>query len=157
TSCLRSPPVARTGLGSAGAIPYIPPVARILLPGAGHRHRSLMPLAPEGRLAIPALMLSLLLLRHAKSSWKNSALQDLERTLDPRGKRADPRMGAYMAAQGLPPDLVLSSTAVRARQTLDLVVPHLSGAPRIEYERGLYLATSADLLSRLRELKSAAR
>src|SRR5262249_21725894 len=52
---------------------------------------------------------------------------------------------------------VLSSTAVRARQTLDLVLPHLSGAPRIEYEEGLYLATSTDLLSRLRELKSAAR
>ena len=116
-----------------------------------------MPLAPEGRLAIPALMLSLLLLRHAKSSWKNSALQDFERPLAPRGKRAAPRVGAYMAAQGLSPDLVLSSTAVRARQTLDLVLPHLSGAPRIEYEGGLYLATSADLLSRLRELKSAAR
>jgi phosphohistidine phosphatase len=63
----------------------------------------------------------LLILRHAKSSWKHPGLGDHERPLNKRGKRDAPRMGRLLAREGLLPDLILSSTAVRARTTAEMV------------------------------------
>ena len=59
----------------------------------------------------------LLLLRHAKSSWKNPELADINRPLNKRGKRDAPRMGKLIRDQDLIPDIILSSPAVRARKT----------------------------------------
>jgi phosphohistidine phosphatase len=100
-------------------------------------------------------MLSLMLLRHAKSSWDDPALDDFDRPLASRGKEAATRMGAYMTRQGLAPALILSSTAVRARQTLKLVLPHLAGHPRRTFARDLYLATPATLLAHVHKLEPA--
>ncbi len=97
-------------------------------------------------------MLSLLLLRHAKSRWDDPGLEDFDRPLAARGREAAVRMGAYMARQGLAPALILCSSAVRARQTLELVRPHLGGNPATQFADGLYLATPAALLQRLRKL-----
>jgi phosphohistidine phosphatase len=97
-------------------------------------------------------MLTLSLLRHAKSSWSDPRLKDFERPLNDRGETAAPRMGAFMARRGLAPDLILCSTAVRARQTLNLVLPHLKGAPAVTYENALYLASSATMLKRLQKV-----
>ncbi len=97
-------------------------------------------------------MLTLSLLRHAKSSWDDASLKDFDRPLSERGENAAPRMGAYMAAQGLAPDLVLCSPAVRARQTLDLVLPHLADGPTVVYEDNFYLAAPSVLLARLRKI-----
>jgi phosphohistidine phosphatase len=94
-------------------------------------------------------MLTLSLLRHAKSSWSDPRLKDFERPLNDRGEKAAPRMGAFMARRGIAPDLILCSAAVRTRQTLNLVLPHLKGAPAVAYEEGLYLASSATMLKRL--------
>jgi len=99
-------------------------------------------------------MLTLSLLRHAKSSWDDPALEDFARPLSKRGATAAPRMGAYMAAHGLLPDLVLSSPAVRARQTLDFVLSHLSHRPTVIYEDGLYLAAPSALLARIRKIEA---
>ena len=93
-------------------------------------------------------MLTLSLLRHAKSGWDDSSLKDFDRPLSERGETAAPRMGAYMAAQGLAPDLVLCSPAVRACRTLDLVLPHLAGGPTVVYEDNFYLAAPSVLLQR---------
>jgi phosphohistidine phosphatase len=60
-------------------------------------------------------MRRLMLLRHAKSDWTRPGTRDHERALAPRGREAEPRIGAYMAHHGLTPDLVLCSTATRAR------------------------------------------
>jgi phosphohistidine phosphatase len=95
-------------------------------------------------------MLSLMLLRHAKSSWDDPALRDFDRPLAARGRVAAERMGAYMARQDIAPELILSSSAVRTRQTLALVLP------RTEFADGLYLAAPAALLSRLRKVGAAA-
>ena len=57
-----------------------------------------------------------------------------------RGEDAAPRMGAFMAGNGFAPQLILCSPAVRTRQTLDLVMPHLAGGPRVVYEDAFYLA-----------------
>ena len=66
-------------------------------------------------------------------------------------------MGAYCGAEGIAPALVLCSTARRARETLARLAPHLAGAGRIEFEEGLYLASSTELLRRLRRLADSVR
>ena len=98
-------------------------------------------------------MLTLSLLRHAKSSWDDGSLEDFERPLAKRGESAAPRMGAFMAEHGLAPQLILCSPAVRARQTLDLVLPHLAGGPTVVYEDNFYLAAPSVLLARLRKIE----
>src|SRR5689334_7480128 len=99
-------------------------------------------------------MLTLCLLRHAKSSWDDASLEDFDRPLAPRGEDAAPRMGAYMAAEGIVPQLILCSPATRARQTLTLVLPKLTGQPSAEFEDGLYLASSSSLLARIRKVRA---
>jgi len=59
----------------------------------------------------------LLLMRHAKSSWKDSAIPDHQRPLNKRGKKDAPRMGKYLQKQGVVLDAILCSTAKRARAT----------------------------------------
>jgi phosphohistidine phosphatase len=100
-------------------------------------------------------MLTLSLLRHAKSSWDDPGLGDVERPLNERGEKAAARMGAYMAEHGIAPDLVLSSPSVRTRQTLDLLLPKLPSRPPVAFEDNLYLASAATMLRRVRKLKAA--
>ena len=57
------------------------------------------------------------LLRHAKSSWKDTSLVDHDRPLAKRGERNAPRMGRLLKDEKLVPDLIVSSTARRARDT----------------------------------------
>lgn len=98
-------------------------------------------------------MLTLLLLRHAKSSWDYPALADYDRPLAKRGQKAAPRMGAEIAALGLRPDLVLCSPAVRTRETLALVLPALgSPPPEVVYDDAIYMAPPTALLKLLRKL-----
>ena len=56
-------------------------------------------------------MKTLLLLRHAKSSWKDTTLDDHKRPLNKRGKKDAPVMGEYLKNKNLTPDLIISSTA----------------------------------------------
>lgn len=97
-------------------------------------------------------MLRLSLLRHAKSSWDDGSIDDFDRPLARRGETAAPRMGQLMAQQGLAPDLVLCSSAVRTRQTLDLVLPHLATRPQVLYEDSFYLAAPSVMLARLHKV-----
>jgi phosphohistidine phosphatase len=66
-------------------------------------------------------MKTLLLMRHAKSSWSDSELADHDRPLNNRGERDAPRMGRWLADQPLLPDVVIASTALRAVQTATAV------------------------------------
>ncbi len=66
-------------------------------------------------------MKTLLVLRHAKSSWGNMQLGDHERPLNKRGKRDAPRMGQLLKQEALTPHLIISSTAERAMQTGELI------------------------------------
>ena len=95
-------------------------------------------------------MPELLLLRHAKSDWKDRRLDDFDRPLAPRGREAAPLMGRYLRDQGLEPDLVLCSMARRARETLALLLTALASAPEISYLKTLYLAPPSRLLAVLR-------
>ena len=91
----------------------------------------------------------LYLLRHAKSSWADDTLADHERPLAERGVRNAKRMAAHLLDVQVEPELVLCSSAVRTRQTLDLVQPSIRDAP-VGIEDGLYGATAETLLERLR-------
>ncbi|MDJ0894301.1 MAG: histidine phosphatase family protein [Alphaproteobacteria bacterium] len=91
-------------------------------------------------------MKALFLLRHAKSSWDDPALEDHDRPLAPRGLRAAPRVGGFMAQEGLVPQAILCSTAERARQTCEIVRGCLPGPPMVDYVRELYLASAGGLL-----------
>jgi phosphohistidine phosphatase len=97
-------------------------------------------------------MLTLSLLRHAKSSWDDPGLEDYDRPLAKRGEEAAPLMGAYMAKSGVTPELILCSPAVRTRRTIELLLPHLPGGPTVEYEEAFYLAASSSLLARVRKI-----
>ncbi len=91
------------------------------------------------------------LLRHVKSSWDEPGLADHDRPLAPRGRKAAKRIGRWAAENGVRPELVLCSTAVRARTTLDLLSAAL-GTPEAKVEAGLYHASAAALLERLRKI-----
>ena len=95
-------------------------------------------------------MLTLSLLRHAKSSWIRPGLADRDRPLAPRGEAAAPLMGRTMTKHGLDPELVLCSSARRTRDTLALVLPQLRTEPRVAYEDALYQASAAEMLHMLR-------
>ena len=101
-------------------------------------------------------MLTLSLLRHAKSSWKDPTIPDHDRPLNARGKTEAPLMGKAVAKHGLAPDLVLCSTARRTRDTLELVLPELKKEPKIVYEDGLYHGTPQEMLDLLREVPPSA-
>jgi phosphohistidine phosphatase len=91
------------------------------------------------------------LLRHAKSSWKDASLRDHDRPLAGRGRRAARLIARHMREEGIAPELVLCSTAKRARQTLERIEPAL-GTRSVKVEEGLYGAGEDELLARLREL-----
>lgn len=85
-------------------------------------------------------MKTLLLLRHAKSDWSHEGQRDHDRPLNARGKRDAPRIGQLLQAERLVPDLILSSTAKRARKTAQKVVAGGELAAPIEETDALYLA-----------------
>jgi phosphohistidine phosphatase len=100
-------------------------------------------------------MLTLHLLRHAKSSWDDDTLADHERPLAPRGERDAHRVAEHLSASGVAPDLVLCSSSVRTRQTLELIRPAL-GDPPVEIDEALYAASAEGLLERLRSVPESA-
>ncbi len=101
-------------------------------------------------------MLTLSLLRHAKSSWKNPSLPDHERPLASRGIADAPMMGRAMTERGVDPELVLCSSARRTVDTLSLVLPELKVEPSVVYEDALYHAGAAEMLHMLRDIQPGA-
>jgi phosphohistidine phosphatase len=99
-------------------------------------------------------MKRLYLLRHAKSSWKDATLGDHDRPLAGRGRRASRVIARRLRDRGIEPEVVLCSTARRARETLDRIAPAL-GAPAVEFEPDLYVADARGLLERLRSVADA--
>jgi phosphohistidine phosphatase len=93
-------------------------------------------------------MRRLYVLRHAKSSWDDSSLDDHDRPLAGRGRKAIGRIAHYVEQNKLEPDLVLCSTARRARDTLAGLGAAVGGA-RVEFDDGIYLAAASDLTGRL--------
>ena len=91
------------------------------------------------------------LLRHAKSSWKKD-VEDRERRLNRRGREAARGVGRNLPSMIGALDLVLCSSAVRTRETMDLVLADYRVRPRTVIEDELYAASPEKLIERLRRL-----
>jgi len=97
-------------------------------------------------------MKTVLLMRHAKSSWKDEKLKDRDRPLNKRGHRNAPQMGELLLEKELVPQVILSSTAVRARQTAEAVIEKSAFQGDIRYEDSLYMAEADEYLKALYKL-----
>lgn len=98
-------------------------------------------------------MKTLFLIRHAKSSWNDTALPDRDRPLDARGKRDAPNMGKRLAKRDVKPDLIVSSPAMRALMTAQLIANELDYKFKdIVVDDRLYAVTADDLLKVVHKL-----
>jgi phosphohistidine phosphatase len=91
----------------------------------------------------------LLLLRHAKADSGDPEQDDHERPLARRGRRDAERMGAAITARGIAPGQVLCSSALRTRETLDRILPHLPSGLAVAVDHQLYLASPDEILARI--------
>ncbi|HMP78566.1 MAG TPA: histidine phosphatase family protein [Pirellulaceae bacterium] len=91
---------------------------------------------------------TLLLMRHAKSSWADEHVTDHQRSLNKRGLKDAPRMARHLATKGLIPQMIACSTATRARQTLELLLAEWPAAIQVSIEDELYLTSAERYLLR---------
>jgi phosphohistidine phosphatase len=96
-------------------------------------------------------MKTLILLRHAKSSWNDSGMKDFDRPLNARGREAALRVGRNVRAEGPAFDAVIVSPAARATQTWDGFVQGYGPAPQPRLEPEVYLASVTTLLDLVHE------
>ncbi len=97
-------------------------------------------------------MKTLLLMRHAKSSWKEKDIPDHERPLNKRGRHDAPLMGELLIDRELVPQYILSSSALRARQTAEGLAKEAGFQGEINFQDRLYMAEAEEYLNVLREL-----
>src|ERR1700704_2016399 len=101
-------------------------------------------------------MKTLLLLRHAKSSWKDASVKDFDRPLNQRGLKTAPAVGRLIKQRKLQPDLVLSSPAERARQTTQLVLAGAGLKVEMRHDERIYEATAARLFEVVTQIEDEA-
>ncbi len=97
------------------------------------------------------------LIRHAKSSWKDFSLDDFERPLSKRGKSDAPLMGAKLHDKKVVPDTILSSPAVRAKTTAEIIAKKIGFEKEIVYKKDIYKASATTLhqiLTKIADKKS---
>lgn len=97
-------------------------------------------------------MKSVLFLRHAKSSRKDPDLSDHDRPLNKRGKRDAPLVGRLLKREDLVPDIIISSTAMRARATAEAVAKASGYKGEITFNRSLYAAGPQAHIDALQDL-----
>ncbi len=101
-------------------------------------------------------MKTLLLVRHAKSSWKDPTLADCDRPLNNRGMRDAPRMGRRLADRQVRLDLMVSSPALRAMSTAQAIAAEIGyPAKDIVVEQSVYHGGAVDLLRLVHQLDDA--
>ena len=91
-------------------------------------------------------MKNLLLMRHGKSSWKDDSLSDHERPLKKRGRRDSKRIAQEIDKNDLYPHIILSSSATRAKETVEIIVDTLDFENRIVFSDELYMAEPEDFI-----------
>jgi len=101
-------------------------------------------------------MRTLYLLRHAKSSWKDQTLRDFDRPLKGRGRKAAEQMGQVLAEEKLKSPLVISSPAVRARETIELVLESAGFKLKPRFEERIYEADVRTLLEVVESIPDSA-
>lgn len=96
------------------------------------------------------MTLTLIFTRHAKSSWNDPALDDIERPLNGRGRRSAVALGEWMRAEGYLPDEVLVSTARRSAETWSRMAKDMPSTATMRSEPALYHASADTILGVLR-------
>jgi phosphohistidine phosphatase len=102
-------------------------------------------------------MKKLVLLRHAKSSWDDPAMEDHDRPLNKRGRKSAPLIARWLVRRRHLPDTVLCSSAARAQETVALMGSAVAGMPDPVIERALYHARPGAMLDRLAKLPRGCR
>ena len=102
-------------------------------------------------------MKTLLLLRHAESSWKNLTLEDHDRPLNKRGSREAPQAGEFLRESDLVPDAIVSSSSVRAQSTASLVVENCGRQVFVSIDPRVYLADLGTLITVVQDYSSVAQ
>ncbi len=96
-------------------------------------------------------MRKIILIRHAKSAWDKPDLRDHDRPLAKRGLRDAPEMARRLLVKNILPDLIISSTATRARQTAEITAKTLQISPSlIQLESSIYHAGPETILKQIR-------
>jgi len=96
-------------------------------------------------------MKTLILVRHAKSSWNDPAQRDIDRPLNERGRNDAPMMAERLLKRDIHPQRILCSPALRTVSTAEVFAKHLAIPPGlIHMERQIYLASSGHLLHLLK-------
>lgn len=98
----------------------------------------------------------LYLMRHAKSDWSDQGLSDFNRPLNSRGQKNARQIGLWMAKNDFLPDKIISSAAVRAKQTTELLVQQLDhiDIKDVEFDKELYLASDDELIEQIQLYKA---
>ncbi|MBL4872189.1 MAG: histidine phosphatase family protein [Rhodobacteraceae bacterium] len=96
-------------------------------------------------------MKKLTLMRHAKSSWADFDIPDVDRTLGERGRKAAELLGGWLETSGRAPDHVIVSSATRCQETWELVSASLTGNSTVSTEAALYSASPEEILDIIRK------
>jgi len=103
-----------------------------------------------------AFMKNLVVIRHAKSSWDDPGLADIDRSLNGRGKHDAPLMGGLLKARGMRPGRIVCSPAKRARKTAKLIAEELGyAAEAIDIRPGIYMEGLPALIAIIQGLDDA--
>lgn len=97
-------------------------------------------------------MKTLGLFRHAKSDWHDPRARDFDRPLNGRGRKGAAVMGRHVREHGIAWDRVLASPAIRCAETIEIASQAAKAPIAINWDRRIYLASSATLADLLREL-----
>jgi phosphohistidine phosphatase len=100
-------------------------------------------------------MKTLYLLRHGKSSWKDETVIDVERPLNGRGRKASEAVGNFLKREKIILDLVLSSSAIRARETTQLVMEVAKLRTDLRFDERIYEASAQRLLEVIRQIEKS--
>ena len=96
---------------------------------------------------------TLILMRHSKSSWDNSYKDDFDRPLNSRGRENAQMVAKHIHSWGFKPELTLCSSALRCKQTLELIIPYFPKKMHIRYLDELYLAPERAILEIIKSIK----
>ena len=97
-------------------------------------------------------MKKLYIIRHAKSSWKDTTLDDFERPLNKRGQKDVPLMAKRLKEKNVIPDLIISSPALRAKTTAKLIAKELNFKKQITYDADIYEADTNEIFDTIRKI-----
>ena len=99
------------------------------------------------------LVKTLILMRHAKSSWDNPHKDDFDRPLNSRGRESAQMVAKHIHSLGFKPELTLCSSSVRCKETLELVIPYFSKTMHTRYLDDLYLAPERAILEIIKSIE----